>query len=96
MILACSDSLFLTLLVVTQIFGLASVICARLCEGSRFQSLFYSMFFIAYILVGAGAMSSVSRGENGWLCCVVTLTIMSVGAVLDSTRAPLEKSFRHF
>jgi len=84
--LECSDVVFTTLLVVVQTLGLAGVIGVRASEGTRFFGLFQLFYFLAFALVGAAIMFCLARASHSWLCCVVTLTVMSVGAIYESNR----------
>ena len=63
--------------------GLASMVTARLAEGSPKQSRYQVLFVVSLLTVAASTLIAMTLSNELFLACGATLSIMAVGATLD-------------
>jgi hypothetical protein len=68
-----------------QLFGLASVVLARLRMESLCHHLRQRMFFGCWMLMGAATLCALAIGSGCWMSCGTTFSVMAVGAIVDNT-----------
>ena len=70
-----------------QIVGLASMAMVRLPFNAAARRCCQVLFFTCLVVVGCATMVAVGSGSSAWLWSGTTLSVMSVGSILDLGRA---------
>jgi hypothetical protein len=67
-----------------QLFGLTTVVLARISEGSRAELASRALFYLALSCVAGTLLLAIGLHDNWWPLCALTFGMMIVGATLDT------------
>ena len=83
MLFALAVSPLLCTLGAIQILGIAAAASARLAEGTRFERGGHWLCLLSLIVVGGLCGWSLQFGPGASAACAVTLTLMTLIAIID-------------
>ena len=83
---AMNEPVIFACVVALQIVGLASMAMVRLPFNAAARRCCQVLFFTCLVVVGCATMVAVGSGSSAWLWSGTTLSVMSVGSILDLGR----------
>ncbi len=91
--LVVSEATLLITLVVVQVVGLLSLVCARLKCRAILNHCFRVGFLVSLLAVGFATMCAVGCASDWWVSCSTTLALMAVGGTIDCGRSVPSPAF---
>lgn len=85
---ALAESIVFWVVCGVQAAGLLALVVFRFDQRAGSRMSFLLLFLLSLGLVGAAAIFSLATGSGSWAASVATLSVMCVGAVLDTGLAP--------
>jgi hypothetical protein len=90
---ALAESVVFWTLILVQPAGLAALALFRLEQRGGIRKRCHWIFLLSLGVVGSAAIFSLATGSGSWAASVSTLSVMSLGAVLDIGAAPAAETF---